>query len=152
MIKRVMLDLDDTLLDTSAETFKFHGLENPFKKSETFYQGIQKLEAAHFVTIKNNLIVNPTKYWSINLENKEGFVLKFENSFRVKVKFDEYVKLHRIVTGTSNIAIWEYMQEGKSIADLLEKVPDEFYEWVKNTQAEIQSKFDEISGKKENRM
>ena len=81
---------------------------------------------------------------SINLENKEGFVLKFENSFRVKVKFDEYVKLHRIVTGTSNIAIWEYMQEGKSLADLLEKVPDEFYEWVKNTQAEIQSKFDEI--------
>jgi RNA ligase len=81
---------------------------------------------------------------NMNLENKEGFVLKFENSFRVKVKFEGYVKLHKIVTGTSNIAIWEYMQEGKPIADLLEKVPDEFYEWVKNTQTEIQSKFDEI--------
>lgn len=81
---------------------------------------------------------------NMNLENKEGFVLKFENSFRVKVKFEAYVKLHKIVTGTSNIAIWEYMQEGKLISDLLEKVPDEFYDWVKNTQAEIQNKFDEI--------
>ena len=89
-------------------------------------------------------LIDIEKIKKLNIENKEGFVIKFENSFRVKVKFEDYVKLHKIVTGTSNIAIWEYMQEGKSIADLLEKVPDEFYNWVKIVQNELKQKFNEI--------
>lgn len=63
-------------------------------------------------------------------ENKEGFVVRFKNGFRVKMKFAEYVKLHR---GVSNVRIWEFLSEGKSFEELLEKVPDEFYNWVKNT-------------------
>lgn len=77
-------------------------------------------------------------------ENKEGFVVRFENGFRVKMKFSEYVKLHRIITGVSNIAIWEYLAEGKSFEVLLKKVPDEFYTWVKKIQSEIVSEFDKI--------
>lgn len=77
-------------------------------------------------------------------ENKEGFVIRFKNGVRVKMKFSEYVKLHRIITGVSNIAIWEYLAEGKSFEELLEKVPDEFYQWVKKTQSEIVSEYNKI--------
>ena len=77
-------------------------------------------------------------------ENKEGFVVRFKNGFRVKMKFAEYVKLHRIITGVSNVAIWEYLAEGKSLEKLLEKVPDEFYNWVKEIQSEIINEFDKI--------
>lgn len=59
-----------------------------------------------------------------NTDNKEGFVIKFSNDFRIKIKFDEYFRLHRIVTQVSTINIWEYLKENKSTGELLERVPD----------------------------
>jgi RNA ligase len=77
-------------------------------------------------------------------DNKEGFVLRFKSGFRVKVKFQEYVKLHRIITGISNLVIWEHLSQGKSFEDILERVPDEFYNWVKQTQKDLVDKYNEI--------
>jgi RNA ligase len=70
---------------------------------------------------------------SLDEKNKEGFVVKFNTGLRVKVKFSEYLRLHRIITGVSNLVIWEHLAEGRSFEDLLDKVPDEFYKWVKKT-------------------
>jgi RNA ligase len=81
---------------------------------------------------------------SLEEENKEGFVIKFKNGLRVKVKFAEYLRLHRIVTGVSNLVIWEHLAEGRSFEDLLEKVPDEFYEWVKKTSDELTTQYNDI--------
>ena len=80
-----------------------------------------------------------------NEENKEGFILRFfPSNFRVKIKFEEYVRLHKIVTNISNRDIWEYLKEEKSFKDILEKVPDEFYNWVKETKESIESQFNKI--------
>ena len=67
---------------------------------------------------------------NLALPNKEGFVVRFQNGFRLKVKFEEYVRLHRILTGISSKNIWEYLKTGQSIEPLLADVPDEFYDWV----------------------
>ena len=78
--------------------------------------------------------------------DNEGYVLKFNNRpiQRIKIKGDEYVRLHRIITNISNRDIWEYLKEGKPLDELLEKVPDEFYNWVKDTVSDLQNKFDTI--------
>lgn len=70
-------------------------------------------------------------------DNREGFVVRFSNGFRIKVKFEEYVRLHRIITNVSNLTIWEYLMEEKDFEELLTKVPDEFYDWVRMTKDEI---------------
>jgi len=36
---------------------------------------------------------------SMEEDNREGFVVRFSNGFRMKVKFAEYIRLHRIITG-----------------------------------------------------
>jgi len=77
-------------------------------------------------------------------DNKEGFVIRFKNGLSAKVKFAEYLRLHRIVTGVSNIIIWEHLSEGRSFEDLLDKVPDEFYDWVKKTIDELKGQYDAI--------
>lgn len=69
-------------------------------------------------------IKNINELKALEEDNKEGFVVRFSNGFRVKVKFSEYIKLHRIISGVSNIAIWEYLSENKSLDEILEKVPD----------------------------
>ncbi len=83
---------------------------------------------------------------AVEAENQEGFVIRFKSGFRVKVKFAEYVRLHRIITQTSSTVVWENLATGKPFEELLEKVPDEFYEWVKQTKEDLSAQFDEILG------
>jgi RNA ligase len=77
--------------------------------------------------------------------NSEGFVLYYpDDNVRMKIKFSEYVRLHKLVTGVNEIAIWEYLRDGKSLADLIDKVPDEFYQWVTQTSNRLNKAFNEI--------
>ncbi len=88
--------------------------------------------------------------WSLVAQeekNKEGFVILFASGLRYKVKFKEYVRIHRIVTQVSNISIWDYLREGKSLDELIERVPDEFYDWVKKTNNELLQNFKAIEDK-----
>lgn len=77
-------------------------------------------------------------------EGKEGFVVRFSDGQRVKLKFPEYVRLHRIITGLSTITIWEYLSQGQSLEALLEKIPDEVFDWVRTTSASILSDYRSI--------
>ncbi len=81
---------------------------------------------------------------SLQAENKEGFVIKFRSGFRVKVKFEEYVRLHRVLTRVSSATIWEYLSSNQSFDQILEKVPDEFYDWVKKMVAELHAEYQKI--------
>lgn len=65
-------------------------------------------------------------------DNEEGFVVLFSNGDRCKVKGEEYVKLHRIITNISSYDIWEHLKDRKEIEELLVDVPDEFDVWVRN--------------------
>lgn len=66
-------------------------------------------------------------------KNSEGFVIKFSTGLRMKVKYDEYVKLHSIVTNISTTSIWEYLKDGVSLENLFSQLPDEFYKWIDKT-------------------
>lgn len=78
--------------------------------------------------------------------NSEGFVLFYpEENVRMKIKFPEYVRLHKLITGINEIAIWEHLRDGKSLKDLIEKVPDEFYQWVTITSNRLNMSFNEIA-------
>lgn len=65
-------------------------------------------------------------------------------SYRLKVKNLEYLRLHRIITGVSAKRLWEMLVEGRPIDEILDRVPDEFYNWVKNTSAELERKHTEL--------
>lgn len=66
--------------------------------------------------------------------NFEGFVIRFENGFRVKVKLEEYLKLHKLLTDRNpNKTIYEFLSEDKDINPYIESFPDEFLPEVKNT-------------------
>jgi RNA ligase len=70
-------------------------------------------------------------------KDREGYVIKFKNGFRMKIKGEEYKRLHKILTGVSSKDIWEYLKDNKPFDELLEKVPDEFNNWVKTTISDL---------------
>ncbi|AYR01581.1 RNA ligase [Arthrobacter phage Seahorse] len=64
-------------------------------------------------------------------KNAEGLVVHFRTSdVRVKIKQDDYVALHRIVTGWNERTIWERLASGESLDLLIEGLPDEFHKWA----------------------
>jgi len=74
--------------------------------------------------------------------NFEGFVIKFSNNDRVKIKSDEYLRLHKIMTNISTTAVWEVLSNGGSMSQLLEDVPDEFYSKIKDYENNLRNHFD----------
>lgn len=63
--------------------------------------------------------------------NREGFVVKFSNGDRIKIKGEEYLRLHKIMTNLSTTGVWEVLSTGGKMEDYLKDVPDEFYKKVK---------------------
>ena len=106
------------------------------------------LEDIGFETVKKYDGLNDLqKLKALEEDNREGFVVKFKNGYRLKVKFEEYQRIHKIVTQVSTLSIWEYIKEGQDLTPILEKVPDEFYEWVKATHADLLKNYAEIEAK-----
>ncbi len=70
--------------------------------------------------------------------NREGFVVWFPSTdVRVKIKYEEYVRLHRIVTGLNARAVWEVLATGGDLADYAAELPDEFHAWVRDVESTL---------------
>jgi len=74
--------------------------------------------------------------------NQEGFVARFSNGFRVKLKYDQYKILHKIVTGLSQKGIWEMLASGGTLD--LKNVPDEFLGWFNEEKLKFQQAYRKI--------
>ena len=77
-------------------------------------------------------------------DNCEGYVIVNSKGFRVKIKHEEYVRLHKIITGCSNRTVWEYLKDGKPFDELLSNVPDEFYSWLEKTRESLLENYSEV--------
>lgn len=64
-------------------------------------------------------------------DGEEGYVVRFNDGTRVKVKGERYIQLHKALSGVSSRSIWETLSAGGSVADLLAIVPDECANWIK---------------------
>lgn len=76
--------------------------------------------------------------------NREGVVVRFDDGTRIKIKIEEYVRLHRLITGTNARSIWDILQHKGDLKDLLDRVPDEYYNWVKKTEEKIKNDYTSI--------
>ena len=77
--------------------------------------------------------------------SKEGYVIRFRNGMRMKIKGDEYVRLHKILTNFSTTDIWELLRTGGNMNEFLERVPDEFDKWVKMIISDLKYAYFQIS-------
>jgi len=76
--------------------------------------------------------------------NFEGFVVKFSNGDRCKIKGEEYIRLHKIMTEISTKSVWEVLSNGDNMEDLLKDVPDEFYTKIKEYENTLKNEFNTL--------
>jgi RNA ligase len=79
--------------------------------------------------------------------DREGYVIRFKNGFRMKIKGEEYKRLHKILTGISSRDIWGLLKDNKSFDEIIKDVPDEFYGWVDKTAEELIKQYENIEKK-----
>jgi RNA ligase len=80
-----------------------------------------------------------------DFENGEGVVVRFRGGLRLKVKREEYVRLHRLVTGVTPRRIWEMLKDGEPpISRLYTGTPAGFQEWAREQVARIEDGFREV--------
>lgn len=78
-------------------------------------------------------------------DNEEGFIVRFSNGDRMKVKGQEYLRLHKIMTNVSTTAVWEVLSNGGNFENLLKDVPDEFYDKIKSYEKDLRYVYFSIS-------
>ena len=63
-------------------------------------------------------------------EGAEGLVLIFDDGEMLKIKQEDYVQMHRIVTGLNSNRVYEVVVKGEdAVNKLRQDIPDELYEW-----------------------
>jgi RNA ligase len=94
--------------------------------------------------VRKYTIKDYTKLKSLIGNNFEGFVVRFSNGDRMKIKGEEYIRLHKIMTEISTKSIWECLSNGNDIYELLEDVPDEFFDKIDEYVEELKSQYIKI--------
>ncbi len=96
-------------------------------------------------TVKKIGNTDLSKLLEMDKENEEGFVIHFPISdLRLKIKFPQYVKLHKIITQLSEIGIWQILKDGGNMKEIIKEVPDEMFSWINSVVTELTDKYSEI--------
>lgn len=74
-------------------------------------------------------------------DNQEGFVIKFSNGDRMKIKGEEYLRLHRIMTMVSTKSVWEVLSSGGDLFELIKDTPDEFFDKIDEYADQLNTRF-----------
>jgi putative RNA ligase len=57
----------------------------------------------------------------------EGFVVRFNDGLRLKIKGAEYRRIHALISRITPLAMWELMQAGDDLAKVRKDIPEEFW-------------------------
>ena len=57
--------------------------------------------------------------------SEEGYVIRFKSGVRLKIKGDEYVRVHKIISMVTPLAIWESMLNGDDLEEIKKQLPEE---------------------------
>jgi RNA ligase len=75
------------------------------------------------------------------LEKVEGYVIRFPDGRRVKIKTEWYVELSRIMANLTPIVVWEAIKGGKVDQAFLVKVPEELRRLAENYIARLEEQY-----------
>ena len=55
----------------------------------------------------------------------EGFVVRFDTGYRVKIKGEEYLRLHRLISNILPTNVWEALINGDDLNTIRVQLPEE---------------------------
>lgn len=130
---RIVLDYGQKESLILLAVFDIQGNEYNINEYSEIFEIVKKYDFKNYKEIKN-----------LNWEKYEGFIVKFDNGSRCKIKFENYVELHRKLSNISEKAVWEIILEERNISEFLDIVPDEFHPQIKKWYSILTTSYNQI--------
>lgn len=81
-------------------------------------------------------------------DNEEGYVATWHRPgtwpLRVKIKMETYCRMHRLLTQTNPVTVWEMLKDGLDLTTLTSNVPADFVSWIHTVEAQLRSSYETI--------
>ena len=120
--QRIILDYEgDRNLHILAAFNRLTGDEYPRAKAEEWAAAT----GLPIVKKHDSLTIEDCQKIAEEVEGTEGFVIRFSDGRRVKVKTDWYCHLAKIMMNLSPISMWECMEKGRVPRSRLTEIPEE---------------------------
>ena len=75
--------------------------------------------------------------------NAEGFVVtRASDGAMVKIKYEDYKRLHKYMTRINEKHVWECLAAERSLDEEFAGAPDEFHVWIRQVAAQLHSDFE----------
>jgi RNA ligase len=75
---------------------------------------------------------------------REGFVVRFKSGVRVKIKGDEYCRIHKLISRVTPIAVWEMLLNGDDMEDAKKDLPEEMESDYEQIVSVLTNKLDNV--------
>jgi RNA ligase len=75
---------------------------------------------------------------------QEGFVVRFDNGHRLKIKGDEYCRIHSMISGVTPLNLWAMLLNGDDLTAVRRQLPEEFWADFDQIEDLLHSKYAEI--------
>ncbi len=85
--------------------------------------GVMRAKAYHYDSF-NDILVDVKGFKA----DREGYVIRFDDGYRVKVKGEEYLRIHRLASKITPLGVWGAMSDGMDLTKVRMELPEEFYE------------------------
>lgn len=83
-----------------------------------------------------------------DVDNEEGYVVSWSRPgtwpIRVKVKMETYCRLHRLLTQTNAVTVWEMLKDGLDLTTVTADVPADFVAWITGVESRLNASFRSI--------
>ena len=141
------MDRDDKVIvyGDRNELVLLTAFENKWDQVEVPFGRVQYLSKTSGITLVPIWTANYENFLSLDIpENKEGYVIAFEDGFRLKVKSFGYLRAHRLVSEFSRKHLLDYIETGeyreavKCLPDAKKQYFDDIYSQVMTTKGEIE--------------
>lgn len=126
---KIVVDYDENDLILLSRIETNNGIElfydDLLYKYSKYFNIVKKLKLKTY----SDIIDYKRKY--DNSIKYEGIVVRFENGERIKIKFDMYVQMHKLIMNLTDKNVWNILQEDGDEKRMIDLLPDELYDWFK---------------------
>ena len=102
--------------------FDSYGLEYPYDLllKEKEFIGVNLVKLIPFNSIQE--VMDSAKTLD---KNEEGFVIRFDNGVRLKVKGNEYLRIFNLISNLTPLSVWESYLYDKDMGKMAQELPDD---------------------------
>jgi RNA ligase len=80
-------------------------------------------------------------------KTEEGFVVRFNDGLRLKIKGSEYQRIHALISRCTPLALWEAMAAGDDLDAIRRDLPEEFWSDFDGIRSALAARVDGIAAK-----